>query len=103
MENPISAKSALLAALVSGKGYGLELIDRIRERTKGRVRVNQGSIYPALRALEKAGLVRSIEADASPERGGRPRYYYELTADGLRAAREERKGILGLMALAEVN
>jgi PadR family transcriptional regulator PadR len=40
--------------------------------------------------LEEEGLVTSYETEPLPERGGRPRKYYELTAGGLREAREER-------------
>jgi PadR family transcriptional regulator, regulatory protein PadR len=86
MEPPISAKSALLQALITGPGYGLVLIERVKERTKSAVVLGQGSIYPALRALERDGLLRSWDGETTPERGGRPRRYYELTAEGRRAA-----------------
>jgi hypothetical protein len=58
MRSPFSAKAALIQALVTGPGYGLELQERIRERTGGRVRLHSGSLYPALRALERERLVR---------------------------------------------
>ncbi len=96
----MSAKTALLAALLEGKGYGLDLIDRVAKRTKDAITLKDGSVYPALRALEKEGLLKSFEADASPERGGRPRRYYELTGEGRRAAREQTKAIIGLLQLA---
>jgi PadR family transcriptional regulator AphA len=44
-------------------------------------RASYGQIYPELRALERAGLVRAHDEP----RGRRPRYVYELTADGDRA------------------
>lgn len=86
MDTPISAKAALLQALVSGSGFGLDLIDRVKDRTKGALVLHQGSIYPALRALEREGLLRSWDGESTPDRGGRPRRYYELTAEGRRAA-----------------
>ncbi len=99
MELLVAAKSALLQALVEGPGYGLELIDRVKDRTSGDVRLGQGSVYPALRSLEVEGLVRSYEGPPLPERGGRPRVYYELTGEGLRAAREQRRAAAGLFML----
>ena len=96
----MTARAALLTALIPGKGYGLELIDRVSDRSKGQIQLNQGSIYPALKSLEKEGLLKSWEADPTPERGGRPRRYYELTADGLRAAREQSQGMLGFLRFA---
>jgi len=44
-------------------------------------RASYGQIYPELRGLEKAGLVRAREEP----RGRRPRRVYELTAKGERA------------------
>lgn len=89
MDSPISAKTALLQALISGDGYGLDLIERVKTRTNGEVSLNQGSVYPALRDLEREGLVKSYEGEPLPERGGRPRRYYKLTALGQRSARDQ--------------
>jgi len=98
METMVSAKAALLQALISGPGYGLELLERVRERTKGRVVLGQGSVYPALRSLERGGLVKSWEGPPLDERGGRPRIFYELTAEGRRTAKEDRKAGAALFA-----
>ena len=97
---PVTARAAILLALVRGKGFGLELIELVRKRTKGAVKLGQGSVYPLLRELEDEGLVRSFEADPLPERGGRPRRYYELTALGRRAAQEQRNVVLAIADLA---
>ena len=70
MRNPFNAKAALLQALATGPGYGLELLERIRDRTGDLVRIHLGSLYPALRALKREGLVRSW--DGARQRG-RPR------------------------------
>jgi PadR family transcriptional regulator PadR len=96
MDTPVTARAALLQSLIQGKGYGLELIGRVEQRTKGAIKLGQGSVYPALRDLEDEGLVKSWDGEPLPERGGRPRRYYELTADGLRAATEHRDAIVGL-------
>lgn len=96
MELPVSARAALLQALIAGEGYGLELIERVEQRTKGAVKLRQGSVYPALRDLEDEGLVKSYEGEPIPERGGRPRRYYRLTAKGQRAALEQGEAVRGL-------
>ncbi len=98
----ISAKTALLAALISGPGFGLELIDRVQGRTNGQVKLNQGSVYPALRSLEDEGLVHSYEGEPTPERGGRPRRYYEITGEGRRVVREQESAFLALLRPAGV-
>ena len=99
MEPPVSAKAALLQALMRGEGYGLDLIKRVKERTKGTVKLHQGNVYPALRDLEADGLVRSHESDPLPERGGRPRRYYKLTAAGQKAAMQQSEAVAGLYGL----
>ena len=91
----IPAQAALLQALVRGDGYGLELIERVKERTGGKVALHQGSVYPALRKLEREGLVESYEGESVADRMGRPRIYYRLTAEGVRAAAEQRETFLG--------
>ncbi|AKI98587.1 Hypothetical protein AA314_00214 [Archangium gephyra] len=58
-------------------------------------------MYPALKALEREGLLRSFDGDPMPERGGRPRRYYELTGEGRKVAREQRTALLGLLQTAE--
>jgi PadR family transcriptional regulator PadR len=50
--------------------------------------------------MEAEGLIKSFETEPLPERGGRPRKYYELTAEGLRRAREEASVVSGLYGLS---
>lgn len=96
MDTPINAKAALLQALVRGEGYGMELIERVKKQTKGSMELGNASVYPALRALEAEGLVESYESEPMPERGGRPRRYYKITALGRRAAVDNRRTALSL-------
>lgn len=102
MDSPVSAKAAILAVLTQGKGYGLDLIARVQEHTGGHVKLNEGSVYPALRAMEDEGLLRSFNGETVPSRGGRPRRYYKLTVAGLRAARNQSKAFKGLSLLLPV-
>lgn len=102
METPVTARTAVLAVLMSGKSYGLEIIEKVRERTNGFIVLNEGSVYPTLKAMEREGLLRSFEGDPLPERGGRPRRYYELTGEGRRAATEQHTGLMGLLRPAHV-
>ncbi len=92
-------KAALLQALISAPGYGLDLIERVRMQTKGEIVLGQGSVYPALRGMEREGLVESYEGEPIPERGGRPRRYYKLNAHGARVAREQRAVVFEVFEL----
>jgi PadR family transcriptional regulator, regulatory protein PadR len=99
MDVPVSAKAALLQALLDGPSYGLELIARVQERTKGKIKLGDTSTYPALRSMEREGLLKSWEGEPLPERGGRPRRYYELTAEGRRAATGDKETVAGLFGI----
>lgn len=95
-----SNQTALLAALMDGQQrYGLELADRVRDRTNGDVVLGQGTLYPALRALERDGFVTSAEGPPMPERGGRPRVFYKITGEGRQAAEQQRSSWAGLFDL----
>lgn len=97
----IDPKTALLQALISGDGFGLELMDRVRDATNGALKLGPGTIYPALRDLEKDGLIESYRANPLPERRGRPRIYYAITADGRRVFHEKRKSVVGFFGALE--
>ena len=47
MDAPVSAKAALLQALISGPGYGLDLIERVKKQTRGKLVLGQGERIPA--------------------------------------------------------
>lgn len=70
------------------------LMRRVRAATEGLVSLAPGSLHPALRALTKAGLVRSWGVVPGRERGGRSRTYFELTVAGIRDA-ERQAATLG--------
>ena len=63
-------------------GYDIKRVTDVSTRFFWRA--SYGQIYPELRGLEEAGLVRSREEP----HGRRPRRVYELTADGDRALSE---------------
>jgi PadR family transcriptional regulator PadR len=93
----LDTKTAILQALMKGESYGLEIIDRVKEMSGGRIRLVQGRVYPVLRSLESEGCLKSWDGPPVAERGGRPRRYYQLTALGRRAATDDAKAIAGLL------
>ena len=71
----------LLAALEDGPQHGYAVIEALRQSTGGRLDLPTGTIYPALRRLEQAGLITGSWSVV----GGRRRREYRLTAAGSRA------------------
>jgi DNA-binding PadR family transcriptional regulator len=76
----------LLAVLHTGSNaYGSAIRDAIASRS-GHLPA-RGSIYVTLDRLEQKGYLRSTVGDPAPERGGRPRRYYEVSRRGMAALR----------------
>jgi len=65
-------------------------------RTAAGRRVARGALYTALERLEVKGCLRSTMGAPLPERGGRARRYFTVTAAGMRALRRSRRVLLAL-------
>jgi PadR family transcriptional regulator PadR len=76
----------LLAVLESGPLHGYAVIEALQARSGGELRLPTGTVYPALRRLEEAGLTRGDWSTV----GGRRRRTYALTAAGRRELQGER-------------
>jgi PadR family transcriptional regulator PadR len=74
-----------------GACHGYRLCSHIQSASADLLRVEEGSLYPALHRMEEAGLIRASWIVKDKEKGRRSRVY-ELTADGRKqlAADEER-------------
>ena len=68
------------------RAYGLTIHEEVEHLSRRRI-VSLGSIYTTLDRLEKKGFVSFRFADASAERGGRPRKYFKIEAAGQTALR----------------
>jgi len=70
-----------LAALRAEPLHGYAIIKGIRERSGGELELAEGTLYPGLHRLERAGLIKGWWTTGS----GRRRRVYALTAKGQRA------------------
>lgn len=77
----------ILNTLQSGPNHGLGIKRAIEASARGRVTIEAGALYPALRRLEERSLVRA--AWGVSEKGRRARIY-ELTTTGEHYLSEER-------------
>lgn len=78
----------LLAVLADGPAHGYAVLARLRDRSDGVFDLPEGTIYPALHRLEKAGLLTSSWSTET----GRRRRTYSISAKGRRAMRDRRQG-----------
>ncbi|WP_328940714.1 PadR family transcriptional regulator [Streptomyces sp. NBC_00250] len=68
----------LLSLIAERPRYGYEFVEALT--ASGLELVSEGSIYPLLARMERAGLVESFRAPSSS--GGAPRKYYRLSGAG---------------------
>ena len=85
----------LLAILRVGEdAYGVPIARELEE--SGGKDVLLGSVYAALDRLEAKGLVSSRVGDPTPERGGRAKKYFKVTARGVREVRDAQRTFVKL-------
>jgi transcriptional regulator len=77
----------ILATLQTGPAHGYAIAHTLRARSDGAFDLPEGTLYPALHRLERAGMVASEWSTQS----GRRRRTYQLTRSGEKALSERRR------------
>jgi PadR family transcriptional regulator PadR len=78
----------ILSFLVERPMYGYEMLQEAERRSARAFHLKEGTLYPALRQMERAGLVRATWRESE---AGRSRKYYSLTSTGRRRAESKRR------------
>ena len=76
----------ILHTLSRGPNHGYRIAQEIKAKSKGVLDFKEGTLYPALHALENKDLVESYEQTEN----GRVRRYYQLTERGKKELAKER-------------
>lgn len=76
----------VLRTLAGGPNHGFAIARRIHEISRSVLRVEEGSLYPALHRMELDGLITS---DWGTTENNRRAKYYRLTRHGTRALAKE--------------
>lgn len=74
---------------IGDNAYGVPISLEIEALTGRDVAL--GSVYAALDRLEKKGFVTSSLGEPTPERGGRAKRYFQITARGVREVRDAQR------------
>ena len=82
-----SSSSLLLSLLAQQAMYGYQIVKELELRSQGYFKFKEGTLYPALHRLEKAGL---IDGKWQMLPNGRQRRYYHITAKGQAELNEEK-------------
>jgi len=79
--------SLLLCLLAQRQMYGYQIIKELEHKSQGYFKFKEGTLYPALRRLEVAGLIQG-KWEMLPS--GRQRKYYQVTDKGYSVLVEKR-------------
>src|SRR6266436_9220022 len=91
----------VLRVLVAGDAvHGCAIADRIHEMSRDALRVEEGSLYPALHRMEETGWLTSEWRPSANNR--RARYYRITTAGKRRVAAIEREWTVHVNAVMRV-
>lgn len=83
LKSGVVGMALLLAISRTGPDYGYRLLRTAHEASGGGLDLKEGTAYPQLQNLERAGLVTSFWGDGDQ---GPPRKYYQATPLGKEAA-----------------
>ena len=75
--------------------YGVTVRQEIEFRTGREVSI--GAVYAPLARLESKGYVRSRNGDPTPERGGRSKRFFRVTAKGLNAVNRTQRALQSMI------
>ena len=78
----------VLRTLAGGAKHGYGILLQVHEASNNLLRIEEGSLYPALHRLETTGL---LEAEWRVSENNRRAKYYSLTTKGRRQLAEERR------------
>jgi PadR family transcriptional regulator, regulatory protein PadR len=73
------------------RAYGVTVRQEIEFRTKREVSI--GAVYATLDRMETKGYVKSRLGDPTPERGGRSKRFFRVTAKGVAAVNRTQKAL----------
>jgi transcriptional regulator len=76
----------VLRALLAGPQHGYAIARRIQEATRDALRIEEGSLYPALHRMEERGWIKAAWGVSENNRRAK---YYRLVAAGRRQLRAQ--------------
>jgi transcriptional regulator len=78
----------ILRTVALGPQHGWAISERVQQMSSDALRIQQGSLYPALHRLERRGLIKAHWGTSDNNRRAK---YYELTRTGRRQLEADQK------------
>ena len=77
-----AATLAILSVIEREQSYGYEVVKRLKESSNSLLALEEGTVYPILRRMEKRDLLESVWNYDDPTK---PKKYYAITPAGSEA------------------
>jgi DNA-binding PadR family transcriptional regulator len=87
----------ILLTLANGELHGYGIIQEVKKRTEGRVKIGPGTLYGRLSRMLEADLVQESDERPDPEIDDERRRYYHLTDLGRKVAVAETRRLTSLL------
>lgn len=93
----------ILMALADEDRHGYAIIQEVRSRTNGEVRLSPGTLYRSIQRMLDDDLIEEVRERPAPELDDERRRYYRITKNGRAVAREEANRLTELVRLARAS
>jgi len=93
----------ILMALADDDRHGYAIIQEVRSRTNGDVRLSPGTLYRSVQRMLDDDLIIEVHERPAPELDDERRRYYRITKTGRTVARQEANRLSELVRLARAS
>lgn len=93
----------ILTVLAQGDQHGYAILQAVRERSGGRIRLGPGTLYRSIQQMLEDGLIEELRERDRPADVDERRRYYRITREGRNAARTEAQRLADLVDLARAS
>jgi len=87
----------ILLAVADRERHGYAIMQDVRARTGGALRLGPGTLYGSIKRLLADGLIEELDERPDPEHDDVRRRYYRITRHGRKAAIEESARLATLL------
>ena len=93
----------ILMALADEDRHGYAIIQEVRSRTNGEVRLSPATLYRSIQRMLDDALIVEVNERPAPELDDERRRYYRISKFGTAVAREEARRLSELVRLARAS
>jgi DNA-binding PadR family transcriptional regulator len=93
----------ILVSVADQDRHGYAIMQDVRARTDGQLRLSPGTLYGSIKRLLHDGLIEELDERPDPANDDVRRRYYRITSAGRRAAIEESTRLTKLLRQARAS